>query len=403
MPISKKTHHQVVPRSFEMSPYLEPPASYIKSSSSNKSQKNGTGVPHHRLKPNMQFGNREDQCSTKTELRKSGNTRERGYCYDLSDHDTNDEGLKARRENKIVQKSRMILLPFEVDQLIEKLGIVDDTASTMSKKFGTVEMPLDDDTIGSDCLGEPFYDDYSYRDVKDEQGSIPVPNERDTDECTDNVSSSLPEVSLKRTFEPNYEVFSSVSDLPFTRMLERNNEVLSVLPELASVKSGGTSKSSNSSGSCLRKQHFQIVNEPLPSDVLMLPRIEQTSRAAISHNEHDPVVYAEPSKFKRALIDDNPFERIGDNIYDRNDDVYNDEIFEAVEDDEENEVDAEEEEEAYLDQFETADNEEGQSRSDFERHDPGSTLHGNEALSDNDDVEEEEMVFQKLQRRKYRG
>jgi hypothetical protein len=402
MPISKKNHRQVVPRSLEISPYLEPPASYIKSLSSNKSQKNGTGIPH-RLKPNMQFGNREDQNSTNAELRKSGNTRERGYCYDLSDHDTYDQGLKARKENKILQKSRMILLPFEVDQLIEKLGIVDDTASTMSKKFGTVEMPLDDDTIGSDCLGEPFYDDYFYRDVKEEQGSNTFPKERDAYEYTDNVSSSLPELSFKRTFEPNYEVFSSVSDLPFTRMLERNNEVLSVLPELASVKSGGTSKSSNSSGSSRRKQHFQIVNEPLPSDVLMLPRIEQTSRAAIYHKEHDPVVYAEPSKSKRALIDDNPFEKIGVNIYDRSDDVYNDEIFEVVEDDEENEDDGEEEEKAYLDQFETADNAECLSRSDFERYDPGSTLQGNEALSDNDDVEEEEMMFQQVQRRKYRG
>lgn len=392
MPFSKKSPYQVVPRSLEMSPYLEPPASLIKSVSFSKSLKHGTGNSH-RLKPNMKFGNREDQSSSNTELRKLGafgNARERGFCYDLSDHDTAEEGSKMRKENTNAQKSRMILLPFEIDQLIEKLGIVDDAASIMSKKFGTVEIPPDDETVGSDCLGDPlFYDDYSCRDANEEQIGIPFPNERDANECTDKVSSSLPELSITKTFEPNYEVISSVSDL---RMLERNKEILSVLPELSSVKSGGTSRSSNSEK---RKQSFHIVDKPLPSDVFMLPRIEQTS------HERDTALYAE-LKSKRALINDNPFERICDNIHDRGDDAYNDEIFEAGEDGEGSDVGEEQEERAFLDHFETADNVESESISGNDRHDLEGTSQDIEVLSDNDGVEEEEMMFQQLQRLKYR-
>jgi hypothetical protein len=351
----KKPYYQVIPRTLESSPYLEPPVNLIRQINSNGRKKQGAGNNNPcRLKPNMDFGHREERSTGNTELRRLGtistNTRE-SRPYNPSDHDFKEEGLKFtknKNNNNYSKKGRMILLPFEVDELIEKLGIVDDSASMMSKKFGSVEIPPDDGSVGSDCLLETFGDDYG--------GGNEV-----------------------QTFHFLQE----------RNVAEPKDEVLSTLPELSSTRSGKTSKGSDCSSSHKGKQ--QVGNKPLlPSDVLVLPRIEQGSGAVI-RNDNTILVSTETSKSTFTTNDkEHPILK-GESIEDNSINSYNDEIFEAGEEEEQDEED----EEVYLDRF-TVD-EESQIMTAHE-DDPKSL----EALSDYVNVEEEEIMFQQRQRQKYR-
>jgi hypothetical protein len=350
----KKPNYQVVPRTLESSPYLEAPVNLIRNINSNGRKKHGTSNNNaYRLKPNMDFGRREERSTGNAELRRLGtistnNTRDR-FPYDPSDHDFKEEGLKftKNKNNNKGKKGKMILLPFEVDELIEKLGIVDDSASMMSKKFGTVEIPPDDGSVGSDCLLETFCDD-------DRSG-----NEVQT-----------------------------IHFLPERNFAEHKDEVLSTLPELSSTRSGKTSKGSDCSRN--HKGRQQVGNTPLPSDVLVLPRIEQGAGAVI-RNENT-IVNTETSQSTFSTNSkEHPILK-GDAFEDNSVNSYNDEIFEAGEEEEEDE----EEEEVYLDRFETVD-EESQIVT-ARKNDPNSL----EELSYDDDVEEEEIMFQQRQRQKYR-
>lgn len=253
MPIipANKRPYQVIPQILGSSPYLAPPVQLTKIHGvprNGKSNKNSTifatGLvvsncnPFH-LKPDMVFGQQEERNAE----RRRQSRALRSTLNDLPDNKNgSSNGQRGNKSGKPLQndrqnnnqsnKARMILLPCEVDSLMEEFGIGDDT-TTISKRFGTVNIIPDDESVGSDCLeafGDDIREDTEMEKKIEQEGPSPGDIKKEI-AATDTSYVSLPEVS-------------------------------------SSIQSG------KSNGSSRGKQTNQVLNSDI--SMLVLPKIQQS-------------------------------------------------------------------------------------------------------------------------------
>ena len=253
MPIipATKRPYQAIPQILGSSPYLAPPIQLTKIHGlprNGKSNKNSTTFatglvaskcnPYH-LKPDMVFGQQEERNAERRRQSRALRSTLNDFPDNKNGGSNGQRGTKSGKprqddwqNNNQSNKTRMILLPCEVDLLMEEFGIGDDT-TTISKRFGTVNIIPDDESVGSDCLeafGDDIREDTETEKKLEQEG--PSPGDiKNAIAATDTSYVSLPEVS-------------------------------------SSIQSG------KSNGSSRGKQTHQVLNSDISE--LVLPKIQQS-------------------------------------------------------------------------------------------------------------------------------
>ena len=189
----------------------------------------------------------------------------------------------------------MILLPCEVDFLMEEFGIV-DSALTISNNFNSTVIIADDGSIGSDCFVESSQQHHAIDHTKE------VPKHNSPYNNTSNHNN------------------------------HNNNAVITekILPDISSIKS---SKSSKSGDHSRNKQTSEKEGQQNDVPILVLPRIQQQIMAdssidIFSGDDKHADANADVEEH-RYLYQEGQFEEVDDDEngeeYDDDDDHYDDE------------------------------------------------------------------------------